>query len=153
MSWRCLSARGCWDGVQMDATWGRTLELRIPADTRYLSLVRRGVRSFAESAGFPREDVADVEVAVSEAVTNSVMHGSPDRDSSAVFVKCSAAGDRIVVEVEDQSAAQSLPPRPDECGPSEEKGRGVLIMHQLMDECSNCRTERGIRVRMAKQRR
>ena len=46
--------------------------MHIPADTRYLSCVRRGVRSLAESMGFPREDVADVEVAVSEAVTISV---------------------------------------------------------------------------------
>jgi serine/threonine-protein kinase RsbW len=137
----------------MEAISNRKLELRIPAEMRYVALVRRGVRSLAESVGFPREDVADVEVAVSEAVTNSVMHGSPDRESSAVVVKCRAVSDRMVVEVEDQSTAESLPARWRICGPAEEKGRGFFMMHELMDECDNCRTELGFRVTMTKQRR
>ena len=137
----------------MDASCGRTLELRIPADTRYISLVRRGVRNLAESVGFAREDVADVEVAVSEAVANSVMHGSPDRDGSAVVVKCRAVCNHLVVEIEDQSTAESLPDPPADCSPAEETGRGFLIMRELMDECDNCRTEHGIRVTMSKQRK
>jgi anti-sigma regulatory factor (Ser/Thr protein kinase) len=130
----------------------RTLEFRIPADKRYISLVRRGIRSLAESAGFGREDVADVEIAVSEAVTNSVMHGSRDVDSAAVVVKCHAYNDTLIVEIEDQSRAEALPPPPSDCDPCEETGRGVLMMYRLMDECVNCRTESGIRVRMAKQK-
>ena len=137
----------------MEAISNRTLELRIPADTRYVALVRRGVRSLAESVGFPREDTADVEVAVSEAVTNSMMHGSPDRESSAVVVKCRAVSDRLVVEVEDQGTTSSLPARPHTCPPAEEKGRGFFMMHELMDECANCRTKHGFRVTMTKQRR
>jgi len=137
----------------MEATYDRSLELKIPADMRYVALVRRGVRSLAESVGFPPEEAADVEVAVSEAVTNSVMHGSPDRESSAVVVKCRAVHDYMVVEVEDQGTAQSLPARPKNCGLAEEKGRGFFMMHELMDECDNCRTEHGFRVTMTKQRR
>lgn len=136
----------------MEATLSRVLELRIPADTRYISLVRRGVRSLAESMGFERDEVADVEVAVSEAVTNSVTHGSPDRDIAAVLVTCRASGDYLVVEVEDDSQVESLPPCPESCDPTEERGRGVLMMRRLMDECENSRTDHGIRVRMAKQK-
>lgn len=140
------------DEDNMVAVGGRILELRIPADTRYVSLVRRGVRSLAESAGFTRQDVADVEVAVGEAVTNSVVHGSPDQDTAAVVVKCHTSGDCLVVEVEDESHSEDLPPGADSCDVSRESGRGVLIMHRLMDECHNSRTESGSRVRMAKQK-
>lgn len=136
----------------MEATLTKSIELRIPADTRYLGLVRRGVRNLAESAGFAREEVADVEVAVSEAVTNSVEHGSPEADLSVVVVKCRASDDCLVVEIEDQSDAECLPPCPTYCDPGDEHGRGVLIMHKLMDECERSRTECGTRVRMAKQK-
>jgi len=136
----------------MEASLSRVLEFRIPADTRYIGVVRHGIRSLAESAGFTREDVSDVEVAVSEAVTNSVKHGSPDQDVAAVVVKCHALQDCLVVEVEDESEAASIPPCPELCDTREESGRGVLMMHSLMDEFENCRTEHGMRIRMAKQR-
>ena len=136
----------------MEAACGRTLELRIPADTRYVGLVRRGVRSLAESAGFPRQDVADVEIAVGEAVTNSVVHGSPNRDTAAVVIKCRTTGDCLVIEVEDHSTAEALPPKPEMCDPHRETGRGVLMMHKLMDNCHDCRTEHGMRVTMSKHR-
>ena len=126
-----------------------SLEFRIPADTRYVSLIRRGIRSLAESAGFSRQEVSDVEVAVSEAVTNSVEHGSPCSDCAAVLIKCLVSGEGLVVEVEDESPADHLP-SPVLSGPADERGRGILMMHSLMDECEGQRTDSGMRVRMAK---
>lgn len=136
----------------MDGNRFRALELHIPADTRYLSMVRRGVRNLAESAGFPQQDVADVELAVCEAVTNSVEHGCAAAGEPAVVVKCRASEDWLVVEVEDESEADSLPPCPRRSDAGEEHGRGILMMRALMDECDDSRTEHGIRVRMAKQK-
>jgi len=101
--------------------------------------------------GFPREDVADVEVAVSEAVTNSVEHGAGSGGAPEVVVKCRALGDLLVVEIEDEGLAESLPPCA-EASAAQERGRGVLMMRALMDECENCRTENGIMVRMTKQK-
>ena len=136
----------------MGTTNSKVLEFRIPADTRYVSMVRRGIRSLAESAGFAREEVADVEVAVSEAITNSVVHGSPDPGAADVVVKCRTCGDFLVVEIEDRSPAECLPPSRNPCDPGQERGRGIMMMRALMDECDDCRTECGIRVRMAKQK-
>ena len=135
----------------MDATRFRALELHIPADTRYISLVRRGVRNLAESAGFPREDVADVELAVSEAVTNSVEHGCTPGDDPAVVVRCKVCESLLVVEVEDDSAVESIP-KSAEPPATEEHGRGMLMIRALMDECEDSRTDHGIKVRMTKQK-
>lgn len=135
----------------MDETRFRALELHIPADTRYLSLVRRGVRNLAESVGFPREDVADVELAVSEAVTNSVEHGGTPDGVPGVVVRCRVCDDFLVVEIEDESHADCIPTRPDP-STDEERGRGVLMMRALMDQCEDSRTDHGIKVRMTKQR-
>lgn len=102
--------------------------------------------------GFPQEDVADVELAVSEAVTNSVEHGSAPCGEPAVVVKCRAWDDWLVVEVEDENPVAVLPTHPTPSASQDERGRGVLMMRALMDECEDCRTDHGIRVRMAKQR-
>jgi serine/threonine-protein kinase RsbW len=136
----------------MELACSRSLEFKIPADRRYIPVVRRGVRSMAESVGFCREEAADVEVAVAEAVTNSVEHGSPEPEVT-VLVKCYTSGDCLIVEVEDHSEAECIPACPDcVCEDPQERGRGVLMMHALMDECSDYRTDHGIGVRMAKQR-
>ncbi len=127
------------------------LEFRIPADTRYVAIVRRGVRHLAESVGFNREAVCDMEVAVSEAVTNSVQHGSPDPLAAGIFVKCEASSERMIFEVQDESSIETLPKtNPAEHDPDNERGRGVNMMRSLMDECEDTRTESGMKVRMAK---
>lgn len=135
----------------MGLTNCQSLEFKIPADRRYISVVRRGVRSLAESVGFCTEDVADVEVAVAEAVTNSVEHGSPEPELT-VFVKCYTSGNSLIVEVEDHSHAECIPSVVDCKEGPRERGRGVLMMRALMDECSDYRTDHGIGVRMAKQK-
>lgn len=101
--------------------------------------------------GFPREDVADVEMAVSEAVTNSVEHGSASENEPEVVVKCRAHGDLLVVEVEDEGLVHSLPQCP-EPSAAQERGRGILMMRALMDECEDSPTGSGIKIRMTKQK-
>lgn len=136
----------------METMVPRVLEFRIPADTRYIAIVRRGVRSLAESVGFTGEAVSDMEVAVSEAVTNSVEHGSSDPSSGAVLVKCCASSDRVVVEVEDEAHADASLQELPRSDPYQERGRGITMIRTLMDEFEDIRTENGMRVRMAKQR-
>lgn len=136
----------------MDIVLPRILEFRIPADTRYVAVVRRGVRNLAESVGFAGEAITDMEVAVSEAVTNSVEHGSPNAAAGAVVVKCSASSDCFVVEVEDEATSDAAVVQTPCADPGNERGRGVMMMRSLMDEFEDIHTENGIRVRMAKQK-
>ncbi|MCE5313509.1 MAG: ATP-binding protein [Armatimonadota bacterium] len=130
----------------------KSLEFKIPADTRYVSIVRHGVRSLAESVGFVGEEITDMEVAVSEAVTNSVTHGSPNADMAVVVVRCHASGECLVVEVEDESRAESIPTPSIMADLRDEHGRGLEIMRTLVDVLEDSRTEHGMKVRMAKQK-
>ena len=136
----------------METVVPRILEFRIPADMRYIAIVRRGVRNLAESVGFTDEAVSDMEVAVSEAVTNSVEHGTPDPSSGAVLVKCCASSDCVVVEVEDEARADACLQELPRSDAYQERGRGITMIRTLMDEFEDIRTENGMRVRMAKQR-
>ena len=93
-----------------------------------------------------------MEVAVCEAVTNSIEHGCAPPGEPTVVVKCHGWKDWLVVEVEDESLACSLPKLCNASDSRNERGRGVMIMRALMDECKDTRTDHGIRVRMAKQK-
>jgi serine/threonine-protein kinase RsbW len=136
----------------MEASFCRSLEFKIPADTRYVAIIRRGVRNLAESVGFTGEEVTDMEVAVSEAVTNSVTHGSPDTEVAVIVVRCHATGECLVVEVEDESPAESIPTPSIMADFYDEHGRGLTIMRTLVDELEGSRTDHGMLVRMAKQK-
>lgn len=74
----------------------RSERWEIPPDPRHLGAVRRQVTTFAAHAGVPADVLSDVQVAVSDAVTNAILHADA-RD--AVTVQAEEAGDALVVRV------------------------------------------------------
>jgi serine/threonine-protein kinase RsbW len=64
--------------------------------------IRRGAAVFALAAGAPK-DVSDaVALAVSETVTNVVVHAYVGREPGLVTVRCRSDGERVIVEVIDE---------------------------------------------------
>ncbi len=126
-------------------------EFRIPSEGRYVALVRKGVRWFASEAGFDESCCQDIEVATGEAVTNAVSHGCPQSAEGRVSVRCRVIENRLVVEVEDEGHA-SCPPKP-KAGPlmHSEHGRGLQLIHRLMDQVSIRCTDKGLLIRMVKR--
>jgi anti-sigma regulatory factor (Ser/Thr protein kinase) len=74
------------------------LEIRLVADATSVSAARHAVGDFAERWGIER---SRVELAVSEAVANAVVHGYPGRPPGEVIVRASAFGSLLRVEVTD----------------------------------------------------
>lgn len=70
----------------------------IPPDPRHLGTVRRQVATFAARAGVPAGALPDVQVAVSDAVTNAILHADPEQ-RDAVRVQAEEVGDELVVRV------------------------------------------------------
>jgi anti-sigma regulatory factor (Ser/Thr protein kinase) len=64
--------------------------------------MRRHAAAFAAASGAPRELTHAVALAVSETVTNVVMHAYAGRTPGPVSVCCRADGERVVVEVADE---------------------------------------------------
>ena len=54
------------------------LKIEIPGKPAYLTAVRLAISSIATTAGFSLDDVEDVKTAVSEAVTNCIVHAYPE---------------------------------------------------------------------------
>ena len=56
------------------------LKFSVPGKPEYIGTIRLAVSSLANCAGFDIEAVEDIKVAVSEACSNVVCHGKPNRE-------------------------------------------------------------------------
>ena len=118
------------------------LELRLQSSPAAVPGVRRAVVDFAELHGVGHGP--DVALAVSEAVTNAVLHGYRDGASGDVRVVACAEPDRVVVVVRDYGCGMS--PHPDSPG----LGLGLSVIGRLTTEMNIERpdTGGGMRLRM-----
>jgi anti-sigma regulatory factor (Ser/Thr protein kinase) len=74
----------------------------LPAVPATVGEMRRRAAAFAAAVGASDEMTHAVALAVSEIVTNAVVHAYAGREPGRVTVRCRADGDRVVVEVVDE---------------------------------------------------
>jgi serine/threonine-protein kinase RsbW/stage II sporulation protein AB (anti-sigma F factor) len=72
--------------------------------------MRSHATAFASAAGAPDEVAQAVALAVSETVTNAVVHAYAEREPGRVTVSCWAEGARVFVEVADEGNGIAAPP-------------------------------------------
>ena len=118
------------------------LELRTQATPAAVPGVRRAVVAFAEQHGVGI--APDVALAVSEAVTNAVLHGYRDGASGEVRVVACAEPTRLVVVVRDYGTG--MRPHPNSPG----LGLGLSVIGRLTTEMNIERPDvgGGTRLRM-----
>jgi anti-sigma regulatory factor (Ser/Thr protein kinase) len=90
-------------------------------------IVRSLLHRFCDQHGIPSQQRFALITAVGEAVANAVEHAyRGDENPGLVHVRASAEADCITVEVEDHGRWRPFQRR-------EERGRGIVLMHELMD--------------------
>ena len=126
-------------------------EFTFPATTRQLRAARRRVAAFAEVAGLEEGDLFELSVAVAEALTNAVVHGSPRGADDDVHVRFFCYDDEVAVEVVDGGGGMDATPI---CAPSPvaTSGRGIHFMRALADAVHYTCGPLGTRVLLVKQR-
>jgi serine/threonine-protein kinase RsbW len=123
-------------------------EHSIRAELAYLKGARDFAVSAAEEFGLDDEARYNVRLAMSEAVTNAIRHGSSSaRDPITILAL--VEGDALVFEVVDTGR---FIPRVARRGELPERGRGLEFMRRLMDEVHVSPGVDGTRVRFAKRR-
>ena len=78
-------------------------------------------------------------VVVTEAVNNAIIHGNKRNPSKKVIVTCQRRGNVLIVKVKDEGKGfnpQAVPNPIHEDNLLRESGRGVFLMHQLMEKVS-----------------
>jgi anti-sigma regulatory factor (Ser/Thr protein kinase) len=82
----------------------------LPPDPHHIGPVRRQVASFAAHAGMPAAARTDLQVAVSDAITNAVIQAEGDPENGPVEVDALQLDDELVVRVRDGGRARASQP-------------------------------------------
>ena len=107
------------------------LELDITADVGELAPSRAALRTWLGSAGVSKEQTLDVLIAVGEAMANAVEHGHRDDPGGTVSLHASWFADLLRVTIRDTGRW-----KPQSATPDVTRGRGLPLMHALMQDVS-----------------
>ncbi len=77
------------------------MEVKFSAKSENESLARVIVASFAAKLDPTIDELADIKTAVSEAVTNAIIHGYEEDESKFVHLRCELIKNKIKIVVED----------------------------------------------------
>lgn len=114
-----------------------TLVLQLPRDELSIPLVRHICRQALREVSVAPECRSDIEVALSEACTNALRHSGPGEEYE---VHLSFDERHCVITVED--GGQGFDGHPAPADPYAERGRGVELMHALVDRVDFVSTPR-----------
>jgi serine/threonine-protein kinase RsbW len=115
--------------------------IRIDAELKNLSAIRRFVQEKAAGFGANQDMIADLILATDEAATNIIVHGYQYQPGT-IEIEMGRSGDTIVIYMRDQSPPfdpTNVPP-PDVTQPLDERplgGMGIHLIRQLMDEVTH----------------
>ncbi|KRQ87475.1 Anti-sigma F factor [Caloramator mitchellensis] len=132
------------------------MKLEFPSKSQNESFARVVVAAFASQLDPTIEELSDVKTAVSEAVTNAIIHGYENK-LGTVVLKCKIEGRKLIIEVIDygrgiedvELAKQPLyTSRPE----LERSGMGFTVMETFMDSLEvESELGKGTRVIMTKE--
>ncbi len=118
---------------------------------------RVAVAAFVSQLDPTIEELSDIKTAVSEAVTNSIIHGYENRDNETIIIEVNFSDNEVEISIEDQGvgignleeARQPLfTSRPD----LERSGMGFTVMETFMDSLDvQSEVNKGTKVIMKKK--
>lgn len=125
----------------------RVTTISLISSPDYLPLVRLIATCIAEGNGFTRDEASDAALALNEACTNAIRHGSPEGIQNRVTINIESDGGSFCAEVADCGGPASG------TGISESGGLGMCIMRGLTDEVRFEQRTTGLAVTLTKRHR
>lgn len=136
---------------------GNFMSLKFAAKSENESFARVTVAAFVSQLDPTMDEITDLKTVVSEAVTNSIIHGYDGNPEGVVSISATIEGDTVTLIIEDQGrgiedvelAKQPLYTSKPEL---ERSGMGFTIMENFMDEFDvTSEIGGGTRIRMKKR--
>jgi anti-sigma regulatory factor (Ser/Thr protein kinase) len=125
------------------------LDLRLPADPAVLTDLRRRLGRLLRAAGASRQEQYEITLTVCEAAANAIEHAYGPGDAEFELEVAEVDGE-IRVAVRDSGAWKEQEPGRDEHREGT-RGRGLGIIHGLMDDVEVSRRESGTTVTMRRK--
>lgn len=132
------------------------MKLEIPALSENESFARVAVGAFMARMNPTLEEISDVKTAVSEAVTNAIVHGY-ENAGGTLRIEAEAAEDELTVEITDfgrgiEDVAQAMQPFYTSRPELERSGMGFTVMQTFMSSLDVVSAAgQGTTVRMVKK--
>ena len=122
----------------------RAITLIVDSRLENLALLGVATRSASRELGLDDRDAGRVELCVVELATNCIRHAYRDEPGHPVTVRLTARAEEVVVAVVDEGTpvpAEKRVPPPGSPNPIDlqsipEGGRGLFLVHELMDSVS-----------------
>lgn len=132
------------------------MELTFPSQSRNEGFARAAVAAFAAQLDPNLDELGDIKTAVSEAVTNCIVHAYPDRVGPITMTVAVYPGRVVRIVIADKGVGIPDIPRAMEPlfttgNPEERSGLGFAVMQSFMDKVSvRSAPGRGTRVILTK---
>lgn len=107
------------------------------------AFARVSISAFISQLDPTVEELYDIKMAVSEAVTNAIIHGYENKHHGVVQLKCCYEGKRVKIEIKDEgkgiaNVEQAMAPLYTTSVEEERAGLGFSVMQEMMDEVEVC---------------
>jgi serine/threonine-protein kinase RsbW len=113
----------------------RSVHLRIPAKAEYITLGRLALTGLAQLRDIGDDTMADLKLALTEAVSNSVRHAYGDKSNGHVDITYELQPDRLRIQVVDDGDGFDPEEAPALEGEElSEGGLGIAIIRTIADE-------------------
>ena len=126
-------------GSKTGEEYQNRLSIEFDAISANESFARVAVAAFIAPLNPTLEEISDVKTAVSEAVTNAIIHAYDDGTYGSVFMHCEIMGDVLTVEIEDkgkgiENLKKAMEPLFTTKPELERSGMGFAFMEAFMDD-------------------
>lgn len=119
------------------------IEVRIPPKPQYVSVIRLTISGLANRIGFSYDEIEDLKIATSEAITNVVHHAYKTDVTGEIIIGCALFKEKIEIMIADYGSSFNFEEIKSKIGPYQqgerisglrEGGLGFYLMETLMDE-------------------
>ncbi|CEJ74984.1 anti-sigma F factor [Paraclostridium sordellii] len=115
------------------------MEVKFSAKSENESFARVIVASFASKLDPTLDELADIKTAVSEAVTNAIIHGYDENEEMFVKIRCEINDKTVTITVEDdgngiEDLDMAMQPLYTSKPELERSGMGFTVMESFMDQ-------------------
>ena len=119
------------------------LDIEIPSDVKYIEGVVELATKECRELDLPSHKCSlNIPVALSEALSNAILRGNANGKGKHVRLRAVVSDDAIVFDVSDQGPDFDMDKKRVEPTPetvTREEGRGLFLMHRLMDRVEHIR--------------
>jgi len=115
-----------------------SMSVVVRAETDEIPCALSEIEGYLRSEGFSKEGILDIQLAIEEAITNTIGYGYAGA-MGTIAIRCTAEPDKATVEITDDAPAFDplAVPEPDLSTDLDDRpigGLGIFLIRQVMDE-------------------